>query len=308
LTMIILLLNLIIAILGTTHDEIKQNATEEYRWAKTRYLSQTKYALWPIPFNLIQALLAGCAVGYYLITDSDVESKPQKFSPGLRINHHTLFSNIISSFFKNELGDKYEEYMLNDEFNEGKAENQEELLFLDYGDEDESSKLTADQKETSKKLSNGIVGQINLPWILHEIYKENIGASAVTSAREHQPEKFQIGKRTERENAINKVDESELEIRLTFELGRISGQGNDNNGPYYWDGTYKFEKETAEHVIWKFNLRKKYFSRHTITYTANYKSSNGKPIIFEGKADDGLHKWSFSLKLKNVDHSTIEVE
>jgi hypothetical protein len=160
-----------------------------------------------------------------------------------------------------------------------------------------------------KNLLKGIVGQVNLPWLLNERNKQNLKESAsvkeAAELEEREKKKFQIGRRT-RSDKIDTTkkslsethNETETEIRLTFEVGRISGQGNDFNGPYYWDGTYKFEKDKAEHVIWSFNLRKKYFGRHTITYAASFRSASGRFIIFEGQADDGFQKWEFTLQRK----------
>jgi len=68
------------------------------------------------------------------------------------------------------------------------------------------------------------------------------------------------------------VKKTVTEVRLTFEAGRISGQGNDRAGPFYWDGTYKFSKGSGHHVIWACSLKKCYIGRHTLSYEGIYNS------------------------------------
>jgi len=132
---LVLFMNLIIAILGSTYNYMQENATEEYRWTITRYLTQLKYSQWPSPLNLIQLIASGLYLLYLYFAVGNIELafEGESFTSGLRINHFRLYSGIVQSYFEAALGDSYDRYVLPEKFDESYKEDMDVELD-DMGD------------------------------------------------------------------------------------------------------------------------------------------------------------------------------
>jgi len=231
------------------------------------------------------------------MNDIEWTNKGETFSPGLRINQYNLYSGIVQSYFEKSLEDDYDTYVLPEIFDESYKDDMEEVELVN--DDSESKKLSKAQTATTKTLLKGIAGEVNLVWILRETVRHNekddIGQSVPKPDKSDNRRLPLVdsGKRphAETKKAANKVD---TEIRLTFEAGRISGQGNDKNGPYYWDGSYHFFGDEGHEVKWVLRLSKRYIGRYSISYEGSC-SSKDSPIIFKGVSRDGGTEKQFEL-------------
>jgi len=278
---------------------MQDNTTEEYRWTITRHLTQFKYAQWPPPLNVIQLPASGLYLIYMVVNDLQWESEGETFSPGTRINQYNLYSGIVQSYFEQSLGDNYDKYVLPEAFDETYKEELDEVE-LEY-DDSENKKLTKGQTQTTKTLLKGIAGEVNLVWILRESVryneKDELGQTKNDRSDTRKLPLVDSGKRQLAETKKAVVSKADTEIRLTLEADRISGQGNDKNGPFYWDGTYLFLGEEGNDVKWVVRLSKRYIGRYAINYEGQY-SSKDSPIIFKGTSRDGGTEKQFELFVK----------
>jgi len=148
-------------------------------------------------------------------------------------------------------------------------------------------------------------------WILREMIrvkeKDESGPSIKSDRSDTRKLPLTDSGKRPTDNKKGQIKVTETEIRLTFEAGRISGQGNDKNGPYYWDGSYQFLGEIGSEVKWQMQFARRYIGRYAITYEANYFSKDSFPIIFKGSAKDGGTEKQFELSLPKGDKKVVEV-
>jgi len=101
---VVLLLNFLIAMMNSIYEEIENSSTEEYRYLKTKQLTQMEYTPWPIPFNMSQAFI-GCLLGAAgCCCDFDIPNNDY-YNDYTSDRHlkNILYSNMVVGYFRETL-------------------------------------------------------------------------------------------------------------------------------------------------------------------------------------------------------------
>jgi len=117
-----MLLNFLIAMMNSIYTDIQENSTQEYRWIMTRDITQLQFSPWPVPLNLLQAVIALAIVFsgklQTIIMEIDVEYQKRKVDIGQVDSEakQLLYANMAISYFRETLKEaEYKESLLFDD-------------------------------------------------------------------------------------------------------------------------------------------------------------------------------------------------
>jgi len=104
-TGIILLLNLLIALMAQTYDDMHEQATREYRWLMTTYLRELHRTLWPAPLCVPHLMLGLIAYIFFKLRGGPWKYEAfmatiERVPKSLISNKEHLFGGMVTHYYK----------------------------------------------------------------------------------------------------------------------------------------------------------------------------------------------------------------
>jgi hypothetical protein len=188
--------------MNSIYEEVHNSSTEEYRYLKSHQLTQMEYTPWPIPFNLVQALI-GCVLGcgdcccdHYISEDTPYIDD---YTPD-HLLKKILYCNMVVAYFRETLTEpKYKKAL---------------RMF--------------DKFEIP-------IGDLSPPIVFPEA--STVQKDADSSTDDDSIKTFRSGLYTG--HWMQDDNKGEMNTKLSFINGKVIGKGFDEVGPFQWSGTYK---------------------------------------------------------------------